>query len=64
MEYYSAKKKRKGKQKKNELMPFQHYMDANRDPHSKCSKSERGRQIPLDTIYMWNIKYAPNELMY
>ena len=45
-------------------MPFQHYMDANRDPHSKCNKSERGRQIPLDTIYMWNIKYAPNELMY
>ena len=35
-------------------------MDANRDHHTKRSKSER--QIPYDITYMWNLKYNINEL--
>ena len=27
-------------------------------------KSERERQIPYDTTYMWNLKYDTNELIY
>ena len=27
-------------------------------------KSERERQIPHDTTYMWNLKYDTNELIY
>ena len=27
-------------------------------------KSERERQISYDTIYMWNLKYDTNELIY
>ena len=27
-------------------------------------KSERERQIPYDIIYMWNLKYNTNELIY
>ena len=30
-------------------------MDATRDYHTKCSKSERERQIPYDTTYTWNL---------
>ena len=36
----------------------------NRDDHSKWSKSERERQILYDITYMWNLKYATNELIY
>ena len=39
-------------------------MDANRDYHSKWSKSERERQIPCDITYTWNLKYDTNELIY
>jgi len=39
-------------------------MDATRDYHSKWSKSERERQIPYDSTYMWNLKYDANELTY
>ena len=28
------------------------------------SQSERERQIPYDTTYMWNLKYNTNELIY
>ena len=31
-------------------------MDGSRDDHTKRSKSERERQIPYDTMYMWNLK--------
>ena len=58
IEYYSAIKK-------NEIMPFAAmYMDGPRDYHTKCSKSERERQIPYDITYMWNLKYDTNELIY
>ena len=30
-------------------------MDGPRDYHSKCSKSERERQIPYDITYVWNL---------
>ena len=36
-------------------------MDATRDYHTKWIKSERERQIPYDTPYMWNLKYGANE---
>ena len=39
-------------------------MDGPRDDHPKRSKSERERQIPHDTTYMWNLKYDTNELIY
>ena len=39
-------------------------MDASRNYHTKWSKSERGRWIPYDTTYMWNLKYDTNELVY
>ena len=32
--------------------------------YTKQSKSERERQIPYDSIYMWNLKYDTNELTY
>ena len=28
------------------------------------SKSERERQIPCDSTYMWNLKYDTNEFIY
>ena len=31
-------------------------MGATRDYHTKGSRSERERQIPYDTTYMWNLK--------
>ena len=37
---------------------------ATRDSHTKWSKSERERQTPYDTTYMWNLKYGTNELTY
>ena len=39
-------------------------MDGSRDFHTKRGKSERERQIPYDIIYMWNLKYDTNELIY
>ena len=57
MEYYSAIWK-------NEIMPFASNMDANRDYHTKWSKSERERQIPYDITYMWTLKYDTNEPIY
>ena len=39
-------------------------MDGPRDDHTKWSKAERERQMPYDIIYMWNIKYNTNELIY
>ena len=39
-------------------------MDGPTDYHTKWSKSERGRQIPYDVTYMWNLKYDTNELIY
>ena len=39
-------------------------MDGPRDYHTKCSKSERERQIPYDITYMWNLKYDTNKLVY
>ena len=39
-------------------------LDATRDYHTKWSKSERERQIPYDTAYMWNLKYDTNEPVY
>ena len=35
-----------------------------RDYHTKGSKSDRERQISYDIIYMWNLKYDTNELIY
>ena len=40
------------------------YMDGPRDYHAKWSKSERERQIPYDTVYMWGWKYDSNEHFY
>ena len=33
-------------------------MDATRDSHTKCSKSERERQILYDITYIWNLIYS------
>ena len=39
-------------------------MDATIDYHTNSGKSERERQIPYDTTYMWNLKYDTNEPIY
>ena len=39
-------------------------MDGPRDYHTKCSMSDRERQIPQGTIYMWNLKYDTNTFIY
>jgi len=39
-------------------------MDGPGDYYTKWSKSERERQRPYDIIYMWNLKYDTNELIY
>ena len=39
-------------------------MDEPRGYYTKWSKSERGRQIPYDTIHIWNLKYDTHELIY
>ena len=36
-------------------MPFCSNMDGPRDYHTKRNKSDRGRQIPFNIIYMWNL---------
>ena len=40
------------------------HMDGPRDYLTKWNKPNRARQIPYDIIYMWNLKYDPNELIY
>ena len=51
MEYYSAIK--------NKIMPFAAtWMELET---LILSQSERERQIPYDTIYMWNLTYGTNE---
>ena len=37
---------------------------ANRDDHTKWSKSDRERPMPYDITYMWNLQYDANELIY
>ena len=54
MEYYPAIKK-------NAIC---RNMDGSKENHSKGSKSERERQIPYDIMYMWNLEYDINELVY
>ena len=39
-------------------------MDGPRDSHTKQSKSEREGKIAYGTVYMWNLKYDTNELIY
>ena len=39
-------------------------VDGPRDYHTKCSMSDRERQTPQDIIYMWNLKYNTNALIY
>ena len=39
-------------------------MDGPKDYHTKRSKSERKRQIPIDITYMRNLNYDTNELIY
>ena len=55
VEYYSAIKR---------MNVICSYMDGPRDYHTMWSKSERGKQIPYDTTYMWNLKYDTYELIY
>ena len=58
MEYYSAIKK-------NEIIPFAAtWMDLEIIILSEVSQSGRERQISYDITYMWNLKYATNELIY
>ena len=40
------------------------YRDGPRDDHAKWGKSERERQIPYETVYMWTWKYDTNEHIY
>ena len=40
------------------------HMIATRDYHTKWIKSEKERQIPYDTAYMWSLKYSTNEPIY
>ena len=55
MEYHSAIKR-------NEIMPFAAtWMDLE---IIILSKSNRERQIPYDTTYMWNLKYDTTEPTY
>ena len=39
-------------------------MDGPRGYHTKWNKPERERQIPYNIIYMWNLKFDTNELIY
>ena len=36
-------------------------MDRTRDTHTKWSQSERERQIPYDSIYIWNLIHGVNK---
>ena len=50
--------------KKEQNNTICHNMDITRDYHTSCSQSERERQIPYDTTYMWNPKYDTNKSIY
>ena len=39
-------------------------MDRPRDYHTKCSRSEREKQIPYNITYMRNLKDDTSELIY
>ena len=39
-------------------------MNGPRDYHTKWTKSEKEGQIPYDIIYLWNLKYDTNKLIY
>ena len=39
-------------------------MDRPGDFYTKESKSDRERQTPYDTTYMWNLKHDTNEHIY
>ena len=52
-EYYSTMKKKNNTICRN--------IDVTRDCHTNCSQSEREKQIPYDTTYMWNPKYDTNK---
>ena len=39
-------------------------IDRPKDYHTKQSKSQRERQIPYDSTYMWHLKYDTNEPIY
>ena len=39
-------------------------MGGPRDYYTKWSKSDREKQILYDIMYMWKLKYDPNELAY
>ena len=54
MDYYSAKKMK-------QCHLHQHGWP--RDYYTKCSKSERERQISYDITYVWKIKNYPNKLI-
>ena len=53
MEYYSAIKK----EQNNAIYSN---IDGTRDSHTKLNKSEKEREIPYDSTYMWNLKYGTN----
>ena len=55
MEYYSAIKKEWN-------CAICNHMDGPRDYHTKWSQKEK--DIPYDSTYMWNLKYDTNELIY
>ena len=50
--------------RKKELNAICSNMDGPRDYHTKWCKLNRGRQIPCDITYMWNLKYSTNEVIY
>ena len=39
-------------------------MDGPRNYNTKWNKSERERQIPYDTIYVWRLRYDTNGFIY
>ena len=55
---------KQNKTKQNIGLHIHSNMDAARDYHTKCNKSEKERQIPYDITYMWNLKYDTNEFIY
>ena len=38
--------------------------DATREYHTRCSESEREKQIPCGIAFMWNLTYDTNEHIY
>ena len=50
--------------KNNEIMPFAATGMEGEIIILSAVKSEGERQIPYDIIYMWNLKYNTNELIY